>query len=325
MGDIDDDVLYAFLSSFADDTRTSKEVKSLIDSFKLQHDLNKIYKWAERNNMEFNDLKFEHIQYGENKELRNITHYITKNGVKIEKKTHVKDLGVIMSDDCSFSEHINKVVGKAEEISGWILRTFTTRSALPMLTLWKSLVIPHLDYCSQLWCPRTKGEIQKLESTQRSFVRRIAGLEGASYWEQLKSLNLFSLERRRERYLIMYVWYIIEGLVPNTSDANGIKVKNHVRHGRKCVVPMVNRSPYAAAIDASLKVHGAKLFNVMPRSIRNMTGCTKDQFKHKLDEVLWKVPDEPLLRRYTSYRRADSNSLLDMIRFSSVGLDELDM
>ena len=238
----------------------------------------------------------------------------------------MKDLGVVMSDDCSFSEHIKHIVKKAKEMSAWILRTFNTRSSALMLTLWKSLVIPHLDYCSQLWSPLAKGEIQDLESTQRSFVRKIKGLAQFSYWEQLKRLNLKSLERRRERYMIMYIWSILEGIVPNISNANeGIETKNHVRHGRKCVIPIVKRSPYAAVIEASLRVHGAKLFNAMPSSIRNLTNCTKEHFKVKLDEVLLKIPDEPQLRRYTSYRRTDSNSILDMIRLSSVGLSELDM
>ena len=124
--------------------------------------------------------------------------------------------------------------------------------------------------------------------------------------------------------MILYVWKIIEGIVPNISDTDGIETKSHVRHGRKCIVPIVKRSLYAGAIEASLRVHGTKLFNAMPRSIRNLTGCTKEEFKSKLDEVLWKVPDEPQLRRYTSYRRADSNSIIDMIRLSSVGLYELD-
>lgn len=325
MGDIDDDILYAFLSSFADDTRTSKEIKNLIDSFKLQHDLNKIYEWADHNNMEFNNSKFEHLQYGKNEDLHAETYYMTSNGRKIEKKQHVKDLGVIMSHDCSFTEHINNVVKKAEEVSGWILRTFNTRARSPMLTLWKQLVIPHLDYCSQLWSPLTKGDIQNLEKTQRSFVRRIKGMSQDSYWEQLKTLKLFSIERRRERYIIMYVWYILEGIVPNLSEEDGITTKDHIRLGRKCVVPTVKRSPFAGAIKASLRVHGTKLFNAMPRSIRNMKNCSKEDFKRKLDEVLWKVPDEPQMRRYTSYRRADTNSLLDMISLSSVGLNELDM
>ena len=175
---------------------------------------------------------------------------MTSNGRKIEKKQHVKDLGVIMSHDCSFTEHINNVVKKAEEVSGWILRTFNTRARSPMLTLWKQLVIPHLDYCSQLWSPLTKGDIQNLEKTQRSFVRRIKGMSQDSYWEQLKTLKLFSIERRRERYIIMYVWYILEGIVPNLSEEDGITSKDHIRLGRKCVVPTVKRSPFAGAINA---------------------------------------------------------------------------
>ena len=32
------------------------------------------------------------------------------------------------------------------------------------------------------------------------------------YHERLKSLGLYSLQRRRERYCIIYIWNIIEGL-----------------------------------------------------------------------------------------------------------------
>jgi hypothetical protein len=32
---------------------------------------------------------------------------------------------------------------------------------------------------------------------------------------RLKALKLYSLERRRERYTVLYMWKIIRGLVPN--------------------------------------------------------------------------------------------------------------
>ena len=38
-----------------------------------------------------------------------------------------------------------------------------------------------------------------------------------SYNERLKALKLYSLQRRRERYCIIYVWKVLEGLVPNVS------------------------------------------------------------------------------------------------------------
>ena len=63
-------------------------------------------------------------------------------------------------------------------------------------------------------------------------------------------------------------------------------------------------------------VDGLKLFNVMPKSIRNLTGCSKASFKAQLDNFLKSVPDEPQITVYVIARRADSNSLLDMVRFA---------
>ena len=71
--------------------------------------------------------------------------------------------------------------------------------------LWKSLVRPKLEYCCQLWCPTQTGDIQRLEQVQRSFIRKIAGVQQLSYWKQLQKLSLFSLERRRERYITVFI------------------------------------------------------------------------------------------------------------------------
>ena len=43
-------------------------------------------------------------------------------------------------------------------------------------------------------------------------------MESLDYSERLVFLKLHSLQRRRERYCIIYVWKIIEGLVPNFSN-----------------------------------------------------------------------------------------------------------
>ena len=70
------------------------------------------------------------------------------------------------------------------------MRTFHTRDKQPMLTLWKQLIIFDHDYCSQAWSPSKTGEIQELELLQKAFVRKIKGMQGLSYWEQLRELNL---------------------------------------------------------------------------------------------------------------------------------------
>ena len=72
--------------------------------------------------------------------------------------------------------------------------------------------------------------------------------------------------------------------------------------------PAVQRLQYA-----SLAIHGQKLFSSLPREIRNTTCCKVETFKAALNKYLRLVPDEPQIPGYTAQRRAESNSLLDMI------------
>ena len=205
--DIDERVHNSIVSSFADDTRILKAVKSEEHRCQLQQDLCQIYRWAEANNMVFNTTKFEHIRYsvGAVDHMRE-SEYEAPGSVAIERTHEVKDLGVLLEDNLGFSSHIGKVTGTARKKLGWVLRTFRTRRRDHMLILYKSLILPHLEYCCQLWSPKELGEIRKLEAVQRTFTYRIEGLRESNYWERLSELRLYSLERRRERYMIIYIY-----------------------------------------------------------------------------------------------------------------------
>ena len=138
-----------------------------------------------------------------------------------------------MSNDGTFSEHISQTCKKARDMCSWILRTFSSRSPVLMVTLWKSLVQPILDYCSQLWCPTQLGQIKELEEIQKSFTRKIKlDQQHLDYWERLKVLKLYSQERQRERYRIIYVWKILENLVPPIQHGEHGGTKLHARNGR---------------------------------------------------------------------------------------------
>jgi hypothetical protein len=324
LSDIDKDVTSSHASSFADDTRMLREILNAIDSIALQSDLNAVFKWSVDNNMAFNDPKFDLMRYGTNQELKDSTFYTRPDGEKIEEKCHVRDLGVTMSNTATFSEHINKIANSARDMCSWILRTFKSRSPELMLTTWKSLVLPILDYCSQLWCPIAKGEIQKLEKIQQSFTRKIKlNTPGLNYWDRLKHLRLYSLERRRERYRILYVWKILENLVPNiASEVNdGITKLPSARNG-----VFVKTPPFKTSIppkvwklrEGSLQYHGAKLFNSLPKQIRGLTGCSLHKFKQRLDAFLSTIQDKPLLQGYPS-SSSQSNSLVTLITLSQTG------
>ena len=317
IGDIDKNVSEAFLSSFADDTRVGHGIKKEEDTHTLQNDLQIVYQWAVQNNMEFNSEKFEHLRYTPNKMIPDSfsSQYQSNLGTPITQKEHVRDLGVTLSDDATFKQYISEKSTKMKSKIGWILRTFQTRDLLPMLTLWKSLVLSEHDYCCQLWSPQKIGIVQSIEIVQHFYLKRIYGFSHLTYWEQLCKSKLYSLERRRERYIAMYTWKMLEGLVPNiATGTNAIVGIWHPRRGRECHGPSVAASAPSRIRTiryASFSINGPRIFNSLPQYVRDTTNCDNSVFKARLDHYLTQIPDQPLIPGYTAYRQCDTNSIVD--------------
>ena len=177
---------------------------------------NRIWRKSLRGEREttWHENKFEHICHLANK--RNPLHqlhfalehfqYTTSTGNILTPIDQLRDLGITVSKDLSWTSHIRSSCDKARKMAAWVFSVFHTRNTGVMLTLYKSLVRSHLEYCSPLWNPSKICDIQELESVQRTFTSKYHGLQQLHYWERLKTLTLMSLQRRREPYVIMHMW-----------------------------------------------------------------------------------------------------------------------
>ena len=111
--------------------------------------------------------------------------------------------------------------------------------------------------------------------------------------------------------MVIFAWKIAMGLV------NGYTlqfVNEGTRRGRECVVSNVVRNSHVTvrrAREKSFSVKGAKMFNLLPAYIRNVTSDKVQHFKTKLDAFLKDVPDEPTSAGEA--RAAESNCLLHQI------------
>ena len=300
-------------TSFADDTRVKRGIKSDDDCSVLQADLEQIYSWAKHVNMKFNSDKFECVRYWAEPSEAPPHQYLSPDQLPIEVKTELRDLGVQLSSNLNFSIHIENTVTAASRLVGWGLRTFWSRRRQVMLTLLKSLVQPKLDYCSQLWSPADQAAINKLESVQHHLVNRVKDqrLVNLNYWDKLKELNLYSQERRRERYQVIFLWKISQGLVKG-YDVDF--TSGGTRRGRMInPKPVVKSAPAAIrnARERTLGVRGAHIFNLLPDSLRTMNTDHVDYFKNHLDVFLSTIPDQPTVTGLG--RAATTNSLLDQL------------
>ena len=132
--------------------------------------------------------------------------------MKVQKVTTEKDLGVTFDQNLKFTGHINNKVIKANWNVGLIFRTFTFMDKDMFLSIYKSVVRPHLEFASSVWSPMFKKDKILIENVQCRATRLVKCLKHISYEDRLKTLGLPSLEYRRERSDMIQVYKIMHGI-----------------------------------------------------------------------------------------------------------------
>ena len=116
--------------------------------------------------------------------------------------------------------------------------------------------------------PPLFGDIQKIERVQRTFTSKMKGCENLDYHKRFKHQCLFSSQRRRERYIIIHVWKILNGLSPNDL---GLSFSDSKRLGIKANIPSLPRNCKDSAktlYDSPFVVTGPRLWNSIPESVK---------------------------------------------------------
>ena len=103
-----------------------------------------------------------------------------------------------------------------------------------------------------------------------------------------------SIQRRHERFRIILCWKILEGLVPQQGN---IKCIWRPYKGRLVLEPTIKQTSKAKSLkESSFTIQAARLFNSLPKSIRNYRtadGGTLEGFKRTLGTYIDSIPDLP--------------------------------
>ena len=101
-------------------------------------------------------------------------------------------------------------------------------------------------------------------------------------------------------------------IIPKISETNG----------KLCEIPKINRKStqrIQTLKENSFKINGPMLFNSLPKEIRNISKCSVEDFKFKLDGFLTRVPDQPktanlVPEAFNQFSAKPSNSIIDQVR-----------
>ncbi|KAG7308770.1 hypothetical protein JYU34_006003 [Plutella xylostella] len=237
INDIQDHISYSNYELYADDLKLFRTVKTKEDTDKLQNDINGLITWCKINKMELNAKKCYFIKFSRKKNKMQNKYVI--NDVQVSQVEEIRDLGVVLDSELKFVPHINNIVNKSFKMLGFIYRNtkdFRTDTALKLLFF--SLVRSIIEYNSIVWSPFYKNHIERIESVQRKFTKRIAYLNQQhykkDYTDRLKLFNMISLDQRRTFLGQTFLFKLLNDQIDSPNLLSKINIRVPRTSARVC-------------------------------------------------------------------------------------------
>ena len=136
---------------FADDTIMYLTLSTQDDCHALQSDLTKLEAWDKEWLMAFNPDKCKVIHI--TKKKTPILHDYKLHGLTPQSTKNVKYLEVNISDDLSWTKHINQLTTKGYNTLKFIKRNIQTHYRKIKESAFKTYVRPLLEYSASIWDP----------------------------------------------------------------------------------------------------------------------------------------------------------------------------
>ena len=153
---------------FADYCVLYRNIRRSEDQQILQDDLNKLAQWEETWLMKFDVAKCHSLSVTKHPLPKQIIHDYALHNPVLENVPSAKYLGITVTDDLDWSQHINNVTSKATKTLGFIRRNLTLATKETKVAAYKALVRPQLEYAEPIWNSHHRTEINIIEKVQRT-------------------------------------------------------------------------------------------------------------------------------------------------------------
>ena len=165
INDLPECINYASCQLFPDDTKLLKSVVTSNDCTQLQLDLTSLEQWCNTWRLNLNQHKCIHLRLSlSNLAISPQTVAYKVCGTTLKSVMSERDLGVIVTNNLSWSLHYGKLCQKAYNALHLIKRSLPESAPVYLKKqLYISLVHSHLSCCPQIWKPRYVKDISCLE------------------------------------------------------------------------------------------------------------------------------------------------------------------
>ena len=231
--------------------------------------------------MEFHPEKCHVIPITRNKNP--VHNRYTLNGHTLSIATNTKYLGVTLSSDLCWNDHINNITNKANRTLAFVRRNLKISSPRLKSIAYFSLVRPLLEYASPVWDPYTQENIMKIEMVQRRAARYVTNNYNrtASVTDMLNRLEWKTLSHRRHDARLTLFYKIVNNLVEIPSEnylLPCIRLTRH-QHSIPFQIPCSNTDYHLH----SFFPRTIRTWNNLPNNV--VTAPSLDTFKNRLKHL----------------------------------------
>ena len=210
---------------------------------------------------------------------RHIDFNYTLHQQTLEQVQSAKYLGLTITDDLDWGQHISEITCKATKTLGFLRRNLALAPRHTKEVAYKTLVRPQLEYAAPIWHPYHETQIEMVEKVQRTAARWTCRRwrNTSSVGEMLDELEWPSLESRRERSSLTFFYKIHSGTVSLDKDKYLTPAPN-LRHTRASHESQYTRPfAYSDALKNSFFPRTIPVWNSLPSSV--VLSKTIEEFK----------------------------------------------
>ena len=138
---------------FADDCVLYRNIKSLTDCQVLQEDVNSLAQWETDWQMKFNVAKCHSMRMTRHLPSNQIQFNYSLHQQTLEQVRSAKYLGLTITDDLEWGQHVSEISCKATKTLGFLRRNLALAPRHTKEVAYKTLVRPQLEYAAPIWHP----------------------------------------------------------------------------------------------------------------------------------------------------------------------------
>jgi hypothetical protein len=248
--------------------------------------LGDIVTWSEQHGLKLNPTKTQALLIASPATRKHINTQnlipLTLLGSQIPFTDTVKNLGVYFDTTLSWDKHISSI---CQKVYGALNNLHKFRDVTPeiiRLRLVKSLILPHFDYCSFVYCNINCKQRKRLQNALNAAIKYVYNVPfAASLSPYFVKAQILKVQERHDLEILLMTHKIVHKTCPDyLSDLVTLSVNVSTRQTRahkfKINVPRVGR----LVPENSFVVKCSRLWNKLPENV-----CSTKNIDHFKSEI----------------------------------------